>query len=213
MCNRHSRFNAATLLFPALVFLSYSLASHGADLTLTKAFLDSKSGFIDFKQISHSLTPGDRVLLEGHTHPSLMLVNLVYGTAENPIVVTNTGSVPFVIDNTAAGTSEGIKIWGAKHVVFTGTPLPNEPYGIKVLNAANVGIDVDYNNYQQGRVAGEFEDTKDLVISHVEIANAGFAGIQAKYELSEPYPDPPPTVEPLLDGLGFTRNPSSTSRC
>jgi hypothetical protein len=82
-------------------------------------------------------------------------------------------------------------------VVFAGTPLPDEEYGIQVFNAASVGIDVDYNNYQQGRVAGDFEDTVDLVIAHVEIGFAGFAGIQAKYELSKPFP----VEDPLLDGL------------
>lgn len=201
MDSTRARLTSATSLLSVLTFLSVSAPSHAADLTLTKAFLDGRNGFVDFKQISHTLGPGDRVLLEGHTRPWLMLVNLVYGSADNPIVVTNSGSVPFVIDTTAAGTSDGIKLWGAQHVVFRGTPLPNEPYGIKVFNAVNVGIDVDYNNYQQARIAGDFEDTRNLVISHVEIANAGFAGIQAKYELSEPYPDPAPTVEPLLDGL------------
>jgi hypothetical protein len=174
---------------------------HGADLTLTKAFLDSHDGFVDFKQITHTLGPGDKVLIEGHTRASLFLVNLVYGAAGNPIIVTNTGSQPLVIDDVGPDINYGVRIWGAQHVVFTGTPLPNEPYGIKVLKADTVGIDVDYNNYQQGRIAGDFEDTADLVIANVEIANAGFAGIQAKYELSEPYPDPVPTVVPLLDGL------------
>jgi hypothetical protein len=195
--------NCCSVLVSGVVAMIASLSSpaRGADLTLTKAFLDTHNGFIDFKQISHTLGPGDKVLIEGHTRPSLILVNLVYGAAGHPITVTNTGSQPFVIDGDDPSVQYGIGIWGAKHVVFTGTPLPDEPYGIKVLRASSVGIKVEYNNYQEGRVAGDFEDTVDLVISGVEIANAGFAGIQAKYELSEPYPDPVPTVVPLLDGL------------
>jgi hypothetical protein len=123
MHSRRARSTSITSLLLALRFLAVVLPSHGADLTLTQAFLDSKNGFVDFKQISHTLAPGDRVLLEGHTRPSLMLVNLVYGSADNPIVVTNTGSAPFVIDNTAAGTSEGIKIWGAQHDIARATDL------------------------------------------------------------------------------------------
>ncbi len=180
---------AAAWLAPAV--------SHAADLTLTKAFLDARDGFVDFKQITHSLGPGDKVFIEGHTRPSLFLVNLVHGEEGNPIIVTNTGSDPLVIDDVGTAPSLGINIWGAQHVVFDGTPLADEEYGIQVFNAANVGIDVDYNNYQQGRVAGDFEDTVDLVIAHVEIGFAGFAGIQAKYELSKPFP----VEDPLLDGL------------
>ena len=171
--------------------------SHAADLTLTAAFLDAHGGFVDFKQIAHSLGPGDRVLIEGHTRPSLHLVNLVYGAPGNPIVVTNTGSAPLVIDDVGETASDGIKIWGAQHVVLSGSPVDGEDFGIQVLNAASVGIDIDYNNYQQGRIAGEFEDTRDLVIANVEIGFAGFAGIQAKYEMSQPYP----VADPLLDGL------------
>lgn len=36
----------------------------------------------------------DFIPAPGHTRASLMLVNLVYGSAENPILVTNTGSAP-----------------------------------------------------------------------------------------------------------------------
>jgi hypothetical protein len=197
----HKSFCRTFLLSSLLAVIALSRTSHAADLLLTKTFLDSRNGFIDFKQISHTLGPGDRVLLEGHTRASLFLVNLVYGEPGNPIVVTNTGTQPFVVADVGPDINYGIRLWGVQHVIFVGTPLPGEPYGIKVLKADSVGIDVDYNNYQQGRIAGEFEDTLDLTIANVEIANVGFAGIQAKYELGQPYPEPAPTVTPLLDGL------------
>lgn len=78
MDSTRARLTSATSLLSVLTFLSVSAPSHAADLTLTKAFLDGRNGFVDFKQISHTLGPGDRVLLEGHTRPWLMLFNLVY---------------------------------------------------------------------------------------------------------------------------------------
>lgn len=184
-----------------------------ANLTLTKTFLDSVNGFVNFAKptlgsganaITNTLQPGDTVYIEGHTRPLLILVNLTQGTAANPITVTNLGG-QFIIDypdpEPTGGT--GIKLWGMQHVVFKGTPSPgNYDYGIKVNRAGSVGLKVEYNNYQQGRVGGAFADTIDLEITNVEICNVGFAGIQAKYEAASS--SLPPTA--LLDGLHIHHN-------
>jgi hypothetical protein len=138
------------LLSSLLALIALPRTSHGADLILTKSFLDSRNGFVDFKQITHTLGPGDRVLLDGHTRASLFLVNLVYGEPGNPIVVTNTGPQPFAVADVGPDFNHGIRLWGVQHVIFIGTPLPGEPYGIKVLAADTVGIDVDYTGTPAG---------------------------------------------------------------
>lgn len=200
-----------TLTSPLIAVLPLAVlagAAQAANITLTESFLNSVHGFVNFAKnplgsgpnaIPNNLQPGDTVFIQGHTRDLLILTNLTQGTADNPITVTNTGG-QFIIDYAdPAPIDTGIKIWGAQHVRFKGTPGPGYAYGIKVNRAASVGIKVDYNQSKQQRVGGEFGNTLDLEISEVEIGNVGFAGIQAKYEIDAS--NVPPGVTALLDDL------------
>ena len=163
-----------------------------ANITLTKTFLDSVGGFVNFAKptlgsgsnaITNNLQPGDTVFLDAQTRASLILVNLNQGTAANPITVTNTGG-QFIIDYPdPAPSATGVGLWGAQHVRFVGTAGSGYTYGIKINRAGSMGIKVDYNQYQQGRVGGTFGNSVDVEIAHVEIANVFFFFFKAKYEI------------------------------
>ena len=196
-------------LLQASVFAAAALTTaHAANITLSQAFLNSVNGFVNFAKptlgsgslaITNNLQPGDTIFIEGHTRELLILVNITQGTAANPITVTNTGG-QFIIDYPdPPPANTGIRLWGLQHVRFKGTAGTGYTYGIKVNRAGSVGIKVEDNNYQQGRVGGTFGNTIDLEISDVEVCNTGFAGIQAKYEKTNA--DIPAGYTALLDGL------------
>lgn len=197
----------------AALALGLSTSADAANITLSQAFLDSVNGFVNFAKptlgsgslaITNNLQPGDTIFIAAHTRPFLILVNITQGTAANPITVTNSGG-QFIIDYPdPAPSTTGIKLWGVQHVVFKGTPGTGYAYGIKVNRAGSVGLKVEDNNYQQGRVGGTFGNTIDLEITNVEICNVGFAGIQAKYERTNA--DVPAGYTALLDGLEIHHN-------
>lgn len=152
-----------TVVWATAVFLAVlAPALHAANYTITAGSADS----IDFANAG--LLPGDTVFIQSHTRKKLILRNLTAGTAENPILITNTGG-QFVIDTT--DTDKGLHFYNCSHFILRGTPSPgNYDYGIKIARVS-----------QPGAIALAFiQGTTDFEVSHLEIANAGFAGIMAK---------------------------------
>lgn len=189
----------------ALATVGLALPVSAADVTLTEALLDSVNGFVNFSKstlgsganaIPNTLGPGDTVYLAAQTRQLITLVNLTQGTAANPINVTNSGG-PFIIDVEPDATGHaGFRIWGVQNVHIFGTPGSGYDYGIQVRKS---GVKVEDNNFHQGQVGGPFKNTINLKISAIEVADAGFAGIMAKYERTN---DSVPEGETaLLDGL------------
>ncbi len=193
--------SAAIPRFAALLCAAFCSTAIGADLLLTKQILDTHQGMINFAKYPHSLQPGDKVLIQGHTRDRLVLVNLTQGSATAPITVTNTGG-QLVIDDVGTTLSTGIKLYGVQNVVLKGTPAPGAyEHGIKVAKADSNGVDIDYNHYNESWIGGTFVESKNVEVAYLEIGNVGFSGIQAKYEAGVTYP-----ANALLDGLKLHHN-------
>jgi hypothetical protein len=77
------KLSAPRALLAAMLVVS-STSVFAANITLSKAFLDSVNGFVNFAKptlgsgslaITNNLQPGDTVFIEGQTRPVLTLVN------------------------------------------------------------------------------------------------------------------------------------------
>lgn len=108
-----------------------------------------------------NIGPGDSILLEGGVRPKLKIIN-VKGSAGQPVIIANKDEK--VIVETKAHT--GISIEHSAYIHLTGTG-GSDQYGIEIASAGSMGIYVT-------------EYTTDCEIDHLEIHNAGFAGIMAK---------------------------------
>jgi len=168
-----------------------------ADITLTQAMLDDYhlgGGIVDFSQatigydanaVANNLQPGDTIYIAAHTRKMLRLKNITQGTAANPITITNSGG-QFILQDTIPTNydSQGLGLWGCQHVILKGTPSPgNYDYGIKIASTKSgaTGIKIS-DNGNSSNLVGSF----DVEITGIEIANTGFAGIQAKCESAMP---------------------------
>lgn len=178
------------LLLSAACLLVSPLSA--ANMTLTKAMLDDyhlANGIVDFSQATigyppnsatNTLGPGDTVFIEAHTRSFLRLKNLRQGTAANPITITNTGG-QFIIQAVSPTDydSQGLGLWGCQHVILKGTPSPgNYDYGIKIASTKNGATGVKISDNGASPSIGSL----DVEVTNLEIANTGFAGIQAKCE-------------------------------
>lgn len=112
-----------------------------------------------------AISPGDTLCLQAGTKRSLKLLN-INGTADKPVVIINCGG-QVVISNT--DYHYGFEIANSRHFRLTGTGHQEFAYGIKVANTAR-GI----NGLSIGALSTDFE------VDHVEVANAGYAGIMSK---------------------------------
>lgn len=160
---RSSRRLATVLVVLALAAL-FSVAPRlrAANYTITAASPDS----VDLSNVG--LLPGDTVFLQAHTRQRLILQNLTAGTAENPICIVNTNG-QFIIDTT--NTDKGLHFYNCRNFVLRGVPSPgNYDYGIKIARVS-----------QAGAIGLAFvQGCTDFEVSHIEIANVGFAGVMAK---------------------------------
>jgi len=115
---------------------------------------------IDGKKLK--LMPGDTIGLDAAiTYGSLEFTHLV-GKADQPIIIRNFGGRANII---ATNTGYGLLTNQSKHFRITGGTTPGV-YGIYV-EGGRMGLKLD-------GLSTNFE------VDHVEVANAGFAGIMAK---------------------------------
>lgn len=115
---------------------------------------------IDGKNLG--LAPGDTIGLDARiTYGTLEFKNVV-GTAERPVIIRNFGGRAKII---ATNTWHAIRTDLSKHFRITGGATPGV-YGIYV-EGGQMGLKLD-------GLSTNFE------VDHVEVANAGFAGIMAK---------------------------------
>jgi hypothetical protein len=111
------------------------------------------------------LKPGSVICLKaGNTYKSLLFVNL-FGSATQPIIITNCGGTVTV---NGTGQACGIKTENSKYFRITGES--GTAYGIKIYGS-NLGLTLDY-------LSTNFE------VDHLEVYNNGFAGIMAKTDPS-----------------------------
>ncbi len=195
-----------------LVSLASGPLLPAANLTLSQALLDSVNSEVNFAlatigsgglAVANTLAPGDTVFIEAHTRKRLVLKNLTQGTVASPITITNTGG-QFVIDIAVQTDTDGkgITLAGCQHVVLRGTPSPgNYDYGIKINRTRRItgisssGVKVTDNSGSGAGLIGSL----DVEITNLEIANTGFAGIQAKCEATMP-------TGYVMDGLHIHHN-------
>ncbi len=158
-----SAFISRAIKLAALAFLAFVPA-----LQATNYIIKSDSpDFVDLANVG--LEPGDTVFIEAHTRQKLIIQNLTVGTEEQPIRITNQGG-QFIIDTTT--TDKGLHFYNCSHFILRGTPAPDHSYeyGIKLARVS-----------QAGAIGLAFiQGSTDFEVSHVEIANVGFAGVMAK---------------------------------
>ncbi len=113
-----------------------------------------------------ALKPGTRIVLDAATtYGSLRFINIV-GTADAPIVITNSGGTATI---NAEGRSYAMKFRESRHFRVTGGDVDGT-YGIRI-DGGHLGMSLEY-------LSTDFE------VDHVELYNIGFAGVMAKTDPS-----------------------------
>ena len=114
---------------------------------------------------NYNLLPGDTICIEAGNRDYLKISNL-HGDSLNYIIVINKGGSVNIQNNYHMF---GVNFANCSYFRFTGTGSDSVNYGFKIngskLNTNALSIDMKSTNYE---------------IDHIEIANAGFAGIMAK---------------------------------
>jgi hypothetical protein len=125
--------------------------------------------------------PGQTVCLAPGERAALRLSNF-HGTEEAPIVVRNCDGVAH-IENLDRGY--GITVDTSEHLRITGTGDPSVPYGIYVRAAKVASGPGDYS--AMGVAVSGYSHYVE--IDHLEIVDAGFAGIMVKTDPTCESPD------------------------
>ncbi len=111
-------------------------------------------------------SPGDTLCLESRIQRNYLLFKNIHGTAEKPIVITNSGGQVEIV----TPHFYGIKFDHCSHVKLSGAANPAIRYGIYISYVdQGAGISID-------------NQSTDIEIENIEIANIPIAGIYAKTE-------------------------------
>ena len=124
----------------------------------------TKTGSYDGKTLK--IGPGATVCIQAGKYNYLRLNNFV-GAPNNPIKFVNCGGLVDV--NYPTGSTTGIAIQGSRYFQITGTGTPGLEYGIRI-SATGSGI-------SGLNITGK---SSDCEVDHLEVSNAGFAGIMIK---------------------------------
>ncbi len=108
--------------------------------------------------------PGDTICIPAGNYAGIRFYDFE-GTAANPLTIINCGG-QVVLNETGYSA---IELRGSKYIHLTGTGDANTTYGIKVNGTSSWGMGLDLSKF-----------SSDIEVDHLEIANAGFAGIMAK---------------------------------
>lgn len=122
-----------------------------------------------FDADAEGVQPGDIICLQGGiVYDRPIEIRNLRGTAGAPILITNCGGLAEV---DMSGRTYVMKTVDSQHFRITGTGWSEEQYGIRLINANNIGLQMDY-------LSSNFE------IDHIEVTGVGFAGIMAKTDPS-----------------------------
>ncbi len=130
-----------------------------------------------FNGDAQGVSPGSTIAIEAGRYQSLRFEELV-GDAQNPITIVNCGGK---VDVGGPNANNAIVLANSKFVRITGSGEANITYGINILGS---------RKGSQGIVTPGF--STNIEIDHLEITNAGFAGIMVK---TDPTCDPKTSAE------------------
>ncbi|MDQ1087231.1 right-handed parallel beta-helix repeat-containing protein [Siphonobacter sp. SORGH_AS_1065] len=153
---------------PMLLVLLWTFSSHaqtcGCDYTVTS------SGYYGPGNLP--VQPGQTVCIQAGQYTNLQFSNLS-GTPANPIIFKNCGGVVEIENNTS---TDALAFANCKYFKVTGTGSSQQTYGIHVkgTGSGRMGLSV-------------MDKSTNCEIDHLEINNAGFAGIMTK---TDPWCDP-----------------------
>jgi hypothetical protein len=126
--------------------------------------ITASQGYIEAQNMPGGVKPGDVICIKGGVRGRLKLIGFK-GTKDKPLTFKNCGG-QVIFDNTSMdGTFVFEK---SQYVRITGTGDPNFKYGFYIRTAS--------------KGSAMYVNDSDIEIDHVEIANAGFAGIMSKIE-------------------------------
>jgi hypothetical protein len=154
---------ALLIAFAILFHVSYSQSQS----CNCKHSIPADERYVDAAKLK--ISPGDTICLQAGTKRSLKLLNF-QGTPEKPLVFINCGG-QVVITN--PDYHYGFEILNSKYFKLTGTGHPDYTYGIKIASTAKniTGLNLK-------------DQSSDFEVDHIEIANAGYAGIMSKTDPS-----------------------------
>ncbi|MGJ3234262.1 choice-of-anchor Q domain-containing protein [Marivirga sp.] len=162
------------LLFTSICFFLITTMVYAQDCGCDHTISPS-DGLLVLESSDFDYEPGDVFCFEAGNYDAIRLIGFK-GTAENPLIFKNCGGLVDIV----ATTYSGISFRQSEFIHLTGTGDESEKYGIKISEIKSKG--------QVG--LGVSDLSSDFEIDHLEIANAGFAGISAK---TDPKCDRPET--------------------
>lgn len=143
------------------------------DITYTPEMLaNSEVNIINGENTS--VLPGQTICLTAGNYNALRFIN-INGTEEAPIVIKNCDGLVTI----NALSYSGISLQKSSYIKVSGTGDNTVDYGFKIAYTNSFSSAVYMENF-----------TTDIEVDHIEIENAGFAGIMGK---TDPYCDNPQT--------------------
>ena len=138
---------------------------YNADISCEDIDFIIEPGQGTFNGMDEGVSPGDIIGIEAGTHDRIIFQNIV-GTAANPVIIVNCGGRA---ELGGPNTNNAIIFQRSSYFRLSGTGDSNNRYGIFIKGS---------RDGSQGIVAAAF--STNLEIDHVEVQQAGFAGIMVK---------------------------------
>ncbi|EMR04649.1 PKD domain-containing protein [Cesiribacter andamanensis] len=158
-------FFSRTFLTAFFLLLGLSLTNSlqaqdcGCDHTIT-----SSQSYIEAKDMPGGVKPGDVICIKAGVRGRLKLIGF-QGTKDQPLTFKNCGG-QVIFDNTSM---DGTFVFDqSKYIRITGTGSSSHKYGFYIRTAS--------------KGSAMYVTETDIEVDHIEIADAGFAGIMSKVE-------------------------------
>jgi hypothetical protein len=142
--------------------------------------------FVDGESIG--VRPGESICLKAGFYMQIRFLN-IFGQPGKPVTIKNCGGQVLLGDSLNYGRWYAADIVNCKYIRMTGTGDPGLTYGITLGKSGDSAL----------KIGGLSTDTE---IDHLEIANAGFAGILAKTDFG----GTPPPGTPEMNNVNIHDN-------
>ncbi len=151
------------IILTGLAILGLAAVAFAQNKTLVLDGLSSENTNYIFGE-DLDLLPGDTLAIPAGRYGGLRFYD-IHGLPGLPITIINQGGLVEVME----GQSSAVEFQGSSHIQLTGSGDPGIEYGIEIrsLNPNSMGINIT-------------NLTTDVEIDHIEVAEAGFAGIMVK---------------------------------